>query len=133
MIKGYRDRVLAALPGTYREIAERACCSYSAAVRWMRILRGDVVHVSGWRSTTGHGGLPQPIFSLGAGKDVPCTIQKQSVSEKNARFHARLRKEGKYLDYRLRQNAHSRKRDMLLRAKTQGDPLLKALFGRGAQ
>lgn len=65
-----RARVLAAMPGTPREIAARALVSDSTCRLWIRRLRADgQCHISKWTRTSGH---PVPTHTPGGGKDAKC-------------------------------------------------------------
>lgn len=65
-----RAKILAAMPGTRPELAEKAGVPYLAAARMVeRLIRDKLAHVSGW--VAGHPGRPVAIISAGPAAPAP--------------------------------------------------------------
>lgn len=64
--------VLAALPGTQRQLCERTGFLRSKMSKIIQALRddGDQLHITGWRSEV-RAGQYMAIYSAGAGEDAP--------------------------------------------------------------
>lgn len=69
------DTILAAMPGTRREIEKSTGLAKTTVFRRAAQLHAaGWCHIGGWR-VGGHGGFYQPVYKAGAGKDRPCTLQ----------------------------------------------------------
>lgn len=82
-----REKILAAMPGTRRELADKTGVAYLVAFRAVRaLLREKKAHVSGW--AVGHPGKPMAVLSAGAGRAAPNpsqSLQAMRVAQSRAR------------------------------------------------
>jgi hypothetical protein len=129
--RSYKDRILAALPGTYAELSKKAHAGYACVFLWMKKLHGTEVHIGAWKRTEGRGGKPQPVWHAGPGADAKY-IGANSRKVANDRYFAKMRKEGRIAEYRSRQAANARRRLMEKKARAGllNDPVINALHGR---
>lgn len=82
-------KILEAMPGTRRDIAERTSLAYMTIRRHLAVMKvGRDYHVSGWSS--GHPGKPVPTFSAGPGTSVPLP-PRSTFAERVAASRARAR------------------------------------------
>lgn len=103
-----RDLVIAALPGTHRQIVKKAGVGISTAVKWIGILRKEgAVHVSGWRRSKR--GSKQPIFTFGPGEDKP-EPKTLTQAQSDARFRKRNPERHKEIHDQSYQRQRARKR-----------------------
>lgn len=120
-----KKSIVAAMPGTQRQIIERTGLPQSSVSRLMGELReAGACHILRWRRAKL--GPPMPVFIAGPGKDRPCRIEPMTSAERSARYMRKAERTG-LIDLLRAKNAAAQ------RAKTmrkRGDPLVNALFGR---
>lgn len=112
-----RELILAALPGTYDDLAKKTGLSKGSLVEWVPKLRGKELYVCDWQKK---GCTRVMVFAKGAKPDVPCNIPPMTKAEYGKRY--RERHHDKVLQ---RQRMHY----AIKRAKVRPDPLVAALFG----
>jgi hypothetical protein len=123
---GFRQQVKGALPGTYAEIMEKAHVSHTTAKRWLKELRdAGECHIGKWKRSLDTRGHYQPVWVAGPGKDVRCTLKPMTSAQASARYRRKHRDDEKG----DRMRARDRTRHFTERARTVGDPLVRALFG----
>lgn len=123
---GYREHVKAALPGTYSEIRAKAHVSHGTAKRWIKELRAaGECHITRWKRSVDTAGHYQPVFVAGPGKDAKCTFKALTPAQHSQRY----RKKHKDDEIGDRMRQRDRTRHFTERARTVGDPLVRALFG----
>lgn len=92
------DTILAAMPGTRRQIEKSTGLAKTTVFRRAAQLHAaGWCHIGGWR-VGGHGGFYQPVYKAGAGKDRPCTLQPLPPAETQRRFREKARKSGAWAD-----------------------------------
>lgn len=119
------------MPGTTDEISKQSGEKQDAVRRWLRIMQDSKprqCRVSTWKRTEGRGGPIKRVYSLGAGKDAPCRLLRQSGKVCSQRFRDRVKKED--VDKYEWRKAKRRARYWHFHALTKGDPMTRALFGR---
>lgn len=123
---GYRQHVKDALPGTYAEIRAKAHVSHGTAKRWIKDLRkAGECHIKRWKRSLDTKGMYQPIFVAGPGKDAKCYLKPLTSAQYSERYRRKHKNDEK--GDRMRQR--DRTRHFTERARTVGDPLVRALFG----
>lgn len=69
------DRILAALPGTKKQLSERTGFTHDRIKQLTDHLRkAGWVFVTDWEHSIGRGGY-QPVLALGPGEDVVCSLK----------------------------------------------------------
>lgn len=99
-----RARVLAAMPGNAKQLAQRALVHESTARTWIRSMRAEPVpacHVVKWTRTEGN---TVPTYAAGPGKDAP-RPKPLTPSQTSKAFRARTKKDGRAEDLRARRRA----------------------------
>jgi len=115
-----RDAVLAAMPGTQRQIRFATGAGISAVSRWTSYLRASAeCHIGAWEETP-NGGPPQCVYHAGPGADVLCTVRVMTEAEKARR---------KTVDGRTREKAARDRKAAELVAPAKRDPFTAAFFG----
>lgn len=126
----YRLMILASMPATQTKIIEITGLSQNSVFRMVRdIHAAGNCHIRSWKKSRGNQRLIA-VFAAGKGKDAPKPVVAPMTSAERSRAHvARLRKNGKIVDYLAREAERMRHR----RIRRDGDPLMNALYGAPAQ
>jgi hypothetical protein len=86
-----RNAVLAALPGTRLQIAERSGVASHRVVRVVAQLHQErKVHIARWVHRKG-GGVPMPVFAAGAREDAPESLPRMTRQQIWARYEQRVK------------------------------------------
>jgi hypothetical protein len=125
----HTDAIWSALPGTYEELSLRSGLPmHTIRYRTREMRKDNLCHVGGWKRAEGKGGKFSPILVRGAGVDVPCRLRALTEEQHQKRYRQRIKKTPQG-ELRL---AKGRAYTWRLKAQKQGDPMVNALFGRGA-
>lgn len=117
-----KDHILQAMPGTQAELVRKSGWHQGTVSRWIKVLRAEgAIHIVKWRPP-GASGTASAVHGRGPGVDEPCPYKAKTGSQKWQRVKEIHGMEG------LRRKRHVR--EMVKRAKKDGDPIINALFGR---
>jgi hypothetical protein len=134
----YDKAILAAMPGTQSQIAERTGIPRTTITKRLAVLRKEV-NEKGWQQKCfirsykrTLGGSPGPFIAVwerGPGRDAPCKIKPRTQREKYERWRDKNERTGRKAEIAAKLAERAKQRKLM----QQGDPLISALFGAPAQ
>lgn len=119
--RAYRALVLAALPGSERDVKERTGLGTATVHRWLKDLHSSgEVHIGAWEAHP-HGAPFVKVYHVGPGADVPCGMKAKTGRE----IRKAMRQSGDWEDVKAQRRAKYHAQKPVARR----DPLMVGLFG----